>query len=56
MKQPGCFTVAGSLGFVTGAGMLTLLLATTPLEPFTARIGAMAFSWAYSCFVFRKRE
>ncbi len=56
MKRLGCFPVAGSLGFVTGAGMLALLLATTPLEPFTARIVAMAFSWTYSCFVFRKRE
>lgn len=44
MKRLGWFVVAGSLGFLTDAGMLALLLASTPIDPFTARVVAILFA------------
>lgn len=32
------FAVAGGIGFIVDAGVLTLLLAATPLDPFSARL------------------
>ena len=37
------FVVVGGIGFVADAGMLTLLLAATPLGPFAARLVSLAF-------------
>lgn len=44
MKQFGWFVIAGSLGFLADAGMLTLLLHLTPLGPFSARVLAILFA------------
>lgn len=44
MKRFGWFALAGSLGFLADAGMLSLLLAATPLGPLPARIIAIAFA------------
>lgn len=44
MRQVGWFLVAGSLGFLADAGMLALLLATTPMGPFAARVLAILFA------------
>lgn len=46
MKRFGWFLVAGSLGFVADAGMLTLLMAATLLGPLQARIVAILFAFA----------
>jgi putative flippase GtrA len=52
VKRVGWFLVAGSLGFAVDAGMLALLLATTPLGPFAARIiailVALAVTWGFN--------
>ncbi|MEP9386950.1 GtrA family protein [Mesorhizobium sp. KR9-304] len=37
------FTVVGGIGFVADAAMLALLLATTPLGPFAARLISIGF-------------
>ena len=42
MKKLVFFVLAGSAGFLTDAGVLTLLLAVTPFGPFIARIFAIA--------------
>jgi putative flippase GtrA len=44
VRQIGWFLVAGSLGFLADAGMLALLLATTPMGPFAARALAILFA------------
>jgi putative flippase GtrA len=46
MKRFGWFLIAGGLGFVADAGMLTLLMAATPLGPLAARIVAILFALA----------
>jgi putative flippase GtrA len=38
------FGIAGGLGFIVDAGVLTLLLHTTPLGPFIARLFAIALA------------
>ena len=44
------FAVVGGIGFIVDAGILALLLASTPLNPLAARIasvgGALAVTWA----------
>jgi putative flippase GtrA len=46
------FAIAGGLGFIVDAGILALLLHTTPLGPFLARLIAialaMATTWAFN--------
>jgi putative flippase GtrA len=42
MKKLIRFAVAGGVGFVVDAGLLALLLHTTPLGPFIARVIAIA--------------
>jgi putative flippase GtrA len=44
VKRLAWFVVAGTLGFLADAGMLALLLTTTPLGPFSARIIAILFA------------
>jgi len=52
MKRLGWFVVAGGLGFVVDAGTLALLLATTPLGPFSARVLAillaLVVTWGFN--------
>ncbi|WP_160007308.1 GtrA family protein [Rhizobium sp. 18055] len=52
MKKLIRFAIAGGLGFVVDAGILALLLHTTPLGPFLARLIAialaMATTWAFN--------
>jgi putative flippase GtrA len=52
VKRFGWFVVAGTIGFVADAGMLALLLATTPMGPLTARIIAILFAltitWSFN--------
>jgi len=38
------FVLAGGIGFLADAGMLALLLATTPLGPFVARVCSILFA------------
>ncbi|KQV84260.1 GtrA family protein [Rhizobium sp. Root1220] len=47
------FGIAGGLGFVVDAGVLTLLLHTTPLGPFLARVIAIALAMATTWIVNR---
>lgn len=42
MKKLFFFGIAGSIGFAVDAGVLILLLHFTPLDPFSARIFAIA--------------
>lgn len=42
MKKLFFFGLAGSIGFIADAGVLLLLLRFTPLDPFSARIFAIA--------------
>ncbi len=37
------FTIVGGIGFIADAAILALLLATTPLDPFVARIVSIGF-------------
>jgi len=46
VKRFGWFLIAGSLGFVADAGMLTLLMAATQLGPLPARVVAILFALA----------
>jgi putative flippase GtrA len=46
MKKLIRFGIAGGLGFVVDAGLLTLLLHVTPLGPFLARLIAIAIAMA----------
>jgi putative flippase GtrA len=53
------FGIAGGLGFIVDAGVLTLLLHTTPLGPFLARLIAIALAmvttWVFNrTFTFEK--
>jgi putative flippase GtrA len=52
MKKLLRFAIAGGLGFLVDAGVLALLLHTTPLGPFLARLIAialaMATTWAFN--------
>jgi putative flippase GtrA len=52
MKKLIRFGIAGGLGFAVDAGLLTLLLHTTPLGPFLARLiaiaVAMAATWVFN--------
>lgn len=52
MKKLFRFGIAGGLGFIIDAGVLTLLLHLTPLDPFTARLIAIAWAmvttWAFN--------
>jgi putative flippase GtrA len=52
MKKLIRFGIAGGLGFAADAGLLTLLLHTTPLGPFLARViaiaVAMAATWVFN--------
>ena len=52
MKRFGWFLVAGTIGFLSDAGMLALLLHVTPLGPFAARIFAIVFAmsvtWSFN--------
>jgi putative flippase GtrA len=52
MKKLIRFGIAGGLGFAVDAGLLTLLLHTTPLGPFLARViaiaVAMAATWVFN--------
>lgn len=52
MKTFFWFAAAGAIGFAADGVMLLLLLATTPLGPFLARILAIAFAlsvtWAFN--------
>lgn len=52
MKKLIRFAIAGGLGFIVDAGVLTLLLHLTPLDPFTARLIAitlaMLTTWAFN--------
>lgn len=49
MKRLGFFALAGGIGFLVDAGVLAVLLATTPLGPFLARLvaigAAMGVTW-----------
>ena len=38
------FAVVGGIGFIADAAMLALLLATTPLGPFLARLASVGFA------------
>ncbi|MEW7007185.1 MULTISPECIES: GtrA family protein [unclassified Lentilitoribacter] len=42
MRKLFFFGIAGSIGFIVDAGVLILLLHFTPLDPFSARIFAIA--------------
>lgn len=44
MRRFGRFLVIGVIGFVADAGMLWLVLAATPLGPYSARIVSIAFA------------
>jgi putative flippase GtrA len=52
VKRLGWFVIAGGLGFLVDAGTLALLLATTGLGPFFARIIAillaLATTWGFN--------
>jgi putative flippase GtrA len=52
VRRFGWFLVAGTIGFLSDAGMLALLLYTTPLGPFAARVIAIAFAmsvtWSFN--------
>ena len=55
MKRLAWFAVAGGAGFLADAGMLALLLAVTPLGPFTAWIIAIAFALMITWIINRSR-
>jgi putative flippase GtrA len=44
VKRFGWFLVAGTIGFLSDAGMLALLLHMTSLGPFAARVVAIVFA------------
>lgn len=44
MKREFSFVVVGGIGFLADLAALYLLLALTPLNPFVARIGSIAFA------------
>ena len=44
MRRFGRFLVIGVIGFVADAGMLWLVLASTPLGPYSARMVSIAFA------------
>ncbi|MGO6986974.1 GtrA family protein, partial [Rhizobium leguminosarum] len=46
MKKLIRFTIAGVIGFLVDAGILSVLLALTPLGPFLARLVAIALAMA----------
>jgi len=46
MKKLLRFGIAGGIGFLVDAGVLSLLLQTTPLGPFLARLVAIALAMA----------
>ncbi|WP_028745473.1 GtrA family protein [Rhizobium mesoamericanum] len=46
MKKLLRFGIAGGIGFLVDAGVLSLLLETTPLGPFLARLVAIALAMA----------
>ncbi|MCJ9696869.1 GtrA family protein [Rhizobium sp. PRIMUS64] len=52
MKKLIRFTIAGGIGFLVDAGILSALLHLTPLGPFLARLAAIAFAmaatWAFN--------
>lgn len=52
MKRFGWFVIAGAVGFLADAGMLTLLLNVSPLGPFAARVIAILFAmsvtWSFN--------
>lgn len=59
MKKLLRFGIAGGLGFIVDAGVLALLLHTTPLGPFLARLIAIALAmvttWVFNrTFTFEK--
>jgi len=47
------FLLTGGVGFIADAGALTLLLASTPLGPFLARVLSIAFALAVTWLINR---
>jgi putative flippase GtrA len=54
MKKLLRFAIAGGIGFCVDAGLLALLLHTTPLGPFIARLIAIAIAMAVT-WIFNRR-
>lgn len=50
MKKLLRFAIAGGIGFLVDAGVLTLLLHVTPLGPFIARLIAIAIAMTVTWF------
>jgi putative flippase GtrA len=53
MTKALSFAVAGGVGFVVDAGILTLLLAATPLDPFSARLVSILTALSSTWFLNR---